>query len=76
MITNYLERLIALENFNVETVHNGWQITIQGLQIDLENDWDEDPTEWLNLTLVTQDQTELLEVVQHLSLLQNAKERQ
>lgn len=74
-ITNYLEDLIAIEDFNVDTVVNGYSISISGKKHDPDNDWDEDPTEYMHLQLVTQDQQELLDVLNHIACLPNGKQK-
>ena len=70
----YLTDYVAIEDFNVDTVANGYSISSCGLKFDPDNDWDENPTEYHSVQVVTQDKEELLEVLNYLGNLPHAKQ--
>ena len=57
---------LTLENFDVRAVNNGWIVQICGYVFDPENDWDADPKEYQNVTVVVTEEDELGDLLAYL----------
>ena len=57
---------LSIENFEVRAVSNGWVVEIGGYVTDLEDDYSDDPRTYERITIVTNVQDELADLLAYL----------